>query len=70
MQDELVSSVTYQTEVCMDVTSFAYMSAGSRGLRSPSVVQRCFRDMCAGAQHIYVDPRCYDEMGKGLLGVE
>ena len=69
LQNELVSSVTYQTRVCMDVANFAYMSAGSRGLRNPSVLQRCFRDMCTGTQHIYVDPRCYDEMGKDLLGV-
>ena len=69
MRDELVSSVTYQTRVCMDVVNFAYMSAGSQGLRNPSILQRCFRDMCVGTQHIYVDPRCYDEMGKGLLGV-
>ena len=45
------------------------MTSGSAGLRNPSVLQRCFRDMCVGAQHIYVDPRCQDEMGKGLLGV-
>jgi len=48
---------------------FAYMSSGSSGLRNPSVLQRCFRDMCVGTQHIYVDPRTFDEMGKGLLGV-
>ncbi len=69
MQDELVSAVTYQTNVCMDVVRWSYMTAGSAGLRNPSVLQRCFRDMCVGAQHIYVDPRCYDEMGKGLLEV-
>ena len=69
MQDELVSAVTYQTGVCMDVVRWAYMTSGSAGLRNPSILQRCFRDMCVGAQHIYVDPRCHDEMGKGLLGV-
>jgi alkylation response protein AidB-like acyl-CoA dehydrogenase len=69
MQDELVSAVTYQTDTCMDVVRWAYMTSGSSGLRNPSVLQRCFRDMCVGAQHIYVDPRCQDEMGKGLLGV-
>ena len=69
MQDELVSAVTYQTNVCMDVVRWAYMTSGSAGLRNPSVLQRCFRDMCVGAQHIYVDPRCHDEMGKGLLEV-
>ena len=69
MQDELVSAVTYATNVGMDVVRWAYMSSGSAGLRNPSVLQRCFRDMCVGTQHIYVDPRCYDEMGKGLLGI-
>jgi alkylation response protein AidB-like acyl-CoA dehydrogenase len=69
MQHELVSTVTYHTRVCMDVVNFAYMSSGSSGLRNPSILQRCFRDMCVGTQHIYVDPRCYDEMGKGLLGI-
>jgi alkylation response protein AidB-like acyl-CoA dehydrogenase len=68
MLDELVSAVTYQTNVCMEVVSWSYMSSGSAGLRNPSVLQRCFRDMCVGAQHIYVDPRSHDEMGKGLLG--
>jgi alkylation response protein AidB-like acyl-CoA dehydrogenase len=70
MQDELVSTVTYQTSVCMEVTRWAYMTSGSDGLRNPSILQRCFRDMCVGSQHIYVDPRCQDEMGKGLLGAE
>ena len=70
MQDELVSAVAYETNVCMDVVRWAYMTSGSSGLRNPSVLQRCFRDMCVGAQHIYVDPRCHDEMGKDLLGRE
>lgn len=65
--DELVSAVTYQTTICLDAVRWAYMTSGSAGLRNPSVLQRCFRDMCVGAQHIYVDPRCHDEMGKGFL---
>ena len=70
MQHELVSAVTYQTRMCMDVVQFAYMSSGSAGLRNPSILQRCFRDMCVGTQHLYVDPRTFDAMGKGLLGIE
>ena len=31
MQDELVSAVTYQTDVCMDVVRWAYMTSGSSG---------------------------------------
>jgi len=70
MQDELVSAVTYQTTVCLDAVRWAYMTSGSAGLRNPSTLQRCFRDMTVGAQHIYVDPRCLDEMGKHLLETE
>jgi alkylation response protein AidB-like acyl-CoA dehydrogenase len=70
MQDELVSAVTYETNICLEAVRWAYMTSGSAGLRNPSVLQRCFRDMCVGAQHIYVDPRCQDEMGRGLLGKE
>ena len=40
-----MSAVTYQTNVCMDVVRWAYMTSGSAGLRNPSVLQRCFRDM-------------------------
>ncbi|MBV9951979.1 MAG: hypothetical protein JO291_08510 [Acidimicrobiia bacterium] len=68
MQDELVSAVAYETSTCLDVVRWAYMTSGSAGLRNPSVLQRCFRDMSVGAAHLYVDPRCHDEMGKGLLG--
>jgi alkylation response protein AidB-like acyl-CoA dehydrogenase len=70
MQDELVSTVTYETNICLEAVRWAYMTSGSAGLRNPSTLQRCFRDMCVGSQHIYVDPRCQDEMGRGLLGKE
>ena len=33
----------------------AYTWAGTDALRNPSVLQRCFRDIHAGTQHIYVD---------------
>jgi alkylation response protein AidB-like acyl-CoA dehydrogenase len=68
MQDELVSAVAYETNVCLEVVRWSYMTSGSVGLRNPSVLQRCYRDMSVGAAHLYVDPRCLDEMGKGLLG--
>ena len=68
MQDELVSAVTYETNVCMDVVRWAYMTSGSSGLRNPSVLQRCFRDMCVGAQHIYVDPAMPRRDGQGTPG--
>lgn len=69
-QNEEISAATaYLTEVAMDVTQFAYRAAGSQGLRNPSVVQRCFRDIFTGGQHLFVDPRSYESHAEqSLLG--
>jgi alkylation response protein AidB-like acyl-CoA dehydrogenase len=69
MNDDLMGSVAYMTQVAQDVTLFAYQWAGSHGLRNPSLVQRCFRDMFTGGQHIYVDRKSYEEVAKGRLGI-
>ena len=51
----LRQATTWATRVAADACRFAYTWAGSDGLRNPSVVQRCFRDISAATQHIYVD---------------
>ncbi len=51
----LRQSATYATRVAAEAARIAYTWAGSQGLRNPSVVQRCFRDIHAGTQHIFVD---------------
>ena len=51
----LRQATTYATRVAADAARFAYTWAGSGGLRNPSVIQRCFRDIHAGTQHLYVD---------------
>ena len=68
--DEMMGCVAYMTQVCEDVTTFAYRAAGSQGLRNPSIVQRCFRDMMTGALHIFVDRKSYEEHAKNRLGVQ
>ena len=69
MNDDVMGSVAYMTQVAQDVALFAYQWAGSHGLRNPSLVQRCFRDLFTGGQHIYVDRKSYEEMAKGRLGI-
>jgi alkylation response protein AidB-like acyl-CoA dehydrogenase len=54
-QQRMRQATTYATRVAADAARFAYLWAGSNGLRNGSVVQRCFRDIHAGTQHIYVD---------------
>jgi alkylation response protein AidB-like acyl-CoA dehydrogenase len=47
-------ATTYATRIAADATRFAYTWAGSKGLR-PGVLQRCFRDIHASTQHVFVD---------------
>lgn len=69
MQSDVMGSVAYMTQVCQEVTLFAYQAAGSQGLRNPSVVQRCFRDMFTGGQHIFVDRKSYEDVAKEAMGI-
>lgn len=67
--DEMMGAVAYMTQVCEDVALWAYRSAGSQGLRNPSLVQRCFRDMMTGGRHVFVDQKSYEEHAKNRLGL-
>ncbi|MCA9509833.1 MAG: acyl-CoA dehydrogenase family protein [Myxococcota bacterium] len=69
MNADVMGSVAYLTQVAQDVVLFAYQWAGSNGLRNPSVVQRCFRDMFTGGLHLYVDRKSYEDVAKERMGV-
>jgi alkylation response protein AidB-like acyl-CoA dehydrogenase len=69
IQQEISGGVAYLTEVAEAATLFAYRWSGSQGLRNPSLVQNCFRDMMTGGLHLYADRRGYEEFAKRLLSV-
>jgi alkylation response protein AidB-like acyl-CoA dehydrogenase len=54
-QQRLRQATTYATRVAADAARFAYTWAGTTALRNGGVLQRCFRDIHAGTQHLYVD---------------
>jgi alkylation response protein AidB-like acyl-CoA dehydrogenase len=62
----LRQSTTYATKVAADVAQFAYAFAGTDALR-PGVLQRAFRDIHAGTQHLYVDDSTLTAYGQALL---
>jgi len=67
--DEMMGAVAYMTQICEEITIWAYRSAGSQGLRNPSLVQRCFRDMLTGGLHVFVDRKSYEEHARNQLGL-
>ena len=61
---------SYAVEVAKAATTFAYEASGSHGLRNPSLLQRCFRDIYVGASHLVFDERNYVETVKARLGLD
>lgn len=61
----------WATQTIEKVGRFAYLAAGSDGLRNSdeNVLQRCFRDLQAGAIHRHIDQNVAIDCGAALLGV-
>jgi alkylation response protein AidB-like acyl-CoA dehydrogenase len=53
---------------CHDVSEFVYRTAGTMALRS-GTIQRLFRDMHAGTQHIVAAPPVLRAVGRELAGL-
>jgi alkylation response protein AidB-like acyl-CoA dehydrogenase len=58
---------TYATRIAAEVVRFAYTWAGTNALRQPSVLGRCFRDMHAATQHVFVDNNTLTDAGVLLM---
>jgi hypothetical protein len=50
-----------------DAARFSYTWAGTAALRNGSTLQRCFRDIHAGTQHVYVDNNTLTAYTQALL---
>ncbi len=62
-------AATYTAETAVEVAGDAFRFSGSGGLRNGSVIQRCYRDLSAGQQHVFTDFNSYRDAGRLLLGV-
>jgi alkylation response protein AidB-like acyl-CoA dehydrogenase len=69
LQAQMRSVCTYTTDVAADVVSQAFRYGGGAALFSSSVLQRCLRDINAGAQHQMVSDTAYENHGQFLLGL-
>jgi alkylation response protein AidB-like acyl-CoA dehydrogenase len=62
-------AATHAAETAFDVAGAAFRFSGSTGLRNGSALQRCYRDLSAGEQHVFTDFNSYRDAGRLLLGV-
>ena len=61
-------AMTHVTWAAHQVATFAYGAAGTTGLRA-GTLQRLFRDMHAGTQHMIVSPPVFRAIGRELSGL-
>ena len=69
LQAEMRSVCAYSTDVAADVVAQAFRFAGGAALFESSVLQRCLRDINAGAQHQMVSDTAYENHGQFLLNL-
>lgn len=60
--------MAHVTWAAHDVATFVYKCAGTMGLRA-GTVQRLFRDMHAGTQHVVASPPVFRQIGRELSGL-
>ncbi len=61
-------AMAHVTWAAHDVAMFVYASAGTTGLRA-GTIQRLFRDMHAGTQHLIASPPVFRALGRELAGL-
>jgi len=61
-------AMRHMHDVISEISTFTHKSGGGVSLR-PSVIQRCFRDIHAGTQHILLSDQIYQECARVLLGM-
>jgi alkylation response protein AidB-like acyl-CoA dehydrogenase len=62
------SGMIHVTAAAHEVSQFVYQAAGTAGLRA-GTIQRLFRDMHAGTQHVIASPPVYQAVGRELSGL-
>jgi indole-3-acetate monooxygenase len=69
LQVEMRSVKTLVTDVALDITTLAFRYGGGSAIHLSSMLQRCLRDLQAGAAHLMVSDVAYELHGLCLLEV-
>ena len=69
LQTEMRSLCSYTTDVAVDIVTQAFRYAGGAALFDDSILQRCLRDINAGAQHQMVSDTAYENHGQFMLNL-
>jgi alkylation response protein AidB-like acyl-CoA dehydrogenase len=69
MRADMRVAATYATEASRDIVQWAHLAGGTTAIREGSRLERAFRDMYTGTQHVFIGEKTYTDSAQIHLGL-
>jgi alkylation response protein AidB-like acyl-CoA dehydrogenase len=69
MRADLRVAATFATESSREIAQWAHLAAGTSAIREGSRIERAFRDMYTGTQHVFIGEKTYMDAAEIYLGL-
>jgi alkylation response protein AidB-like acyl-CoA dehydrogenase len=69
MRADIRVAATYATESSREIVQWAHLAAGTSAIREGSRLERAFRDMYTGTQHVFIGEKSYTDAAQIYLGL-
>ena len=69
MRADLRVAATYATEASREIVQWAHLAAGTTAIREGSRLERAFRDLYTGTQHVFIGEKTYTDAARIHLGL-
>jgi alkylation response protein AidB-like acyl-CoA dehydrogenase len=69
MRADLRMTATYATEASREIVEWAHLAAGTAAIREGTRLERAFRDLYTGTQHVFIGEKTYIDAARIHLGL-
>ena len=69
MRADMRVAATYATEASREIVQWAHLAGGTSAIREGSRLERAFRDMYTGTQHVFIGEKTYTDSAQIHLGL-
>ena len=69
MRADMRMVAAYATEASREIVQWAHLSGGTTAIREGSRLERAFRDMYTGTQHVFIGEKAYTDAARIHLGL-
>ncbi len=70
LRAEMRVAATYATQAGREIVQWAHLAAGTAAIREGSRLERAFRDMYTGTQHVFIGEKTYTDAAQIHLGLK